>query len=110
MRQERNKMRQERTTVHTIVSITLLCGLFLAMLEIWGISAHSVIVAGGILAAATSYALKDIFESFLNGLWLRFSEPFKIGDRILVKSEKLNGKVVDVRLTSITLMDMDTRA
>ncbi|KAK4858996.1 hypothetical protein QYF36_025099 [Acer negundo] len=28
----------------------------------------------------------------------------------MVKTEKLDGKVVDVRLTSITIIDMDTRA
>ncbi|KAI9182331.1 hypothetical protein LWI28_024296 [Acer negundo] len=107
---EDKRMRQERTIVHTIISITLLCGSLLAIMETWSISAHSLIVSGGILAAATSFALKDIFESFLNGLWLKFSEPFKIGDRIMVKSEKLDGKVVDVRLTSITIIDKDTTA
>ncbi|KAI9198804.1 hypothetical protein LWI28_022406 [Acer negundo] len=51
-----------------------------------------------------------MFESILNGLWIRFLEPINIRDRIMVKTEKLDGKVVDVRLTSITIIDMDTRA
>ena len=80
------------------------------MLETWGISGHNAIVAGGILGVVTLFTLKDMFESILNGLWMRFLEPIKIGDRIMVKTEKLDGNVVDVRLTSITIINMDTRA
>ncbi|KAK0592888.1 hypothetical protein LWI29_027231 [Acer saccharum] len=96
---------------HTsVLSISLFCGLFLATLKIWGISDHSALVTGDILGAAISFASKDVFENFLNELWLRFLEPYKLGDNIVVKSDKLDGKVMDIRLTSITIIDKKTGA
>ncbi|KAK3188032.1 hypothetical protein Dsin_027593 [Dipteronia sinensis] len=105
MKQEKTKIRKERT----IISIAQFSGLFLAMLETCGIFDHVAIVAGGIIGDAFSFTLNDMFESILNGLWLRFLELITIGDRIMAKTEKLDGKVMDVRLTSITIIDMDTR-
>ncbi|KAK0591837.1 hypothetical protein LWI29_009056 [Acer saccharum] len=91
---------------HTsVLSISLFYGLFLATLEIWGISNHSALVTDNILGALISFASKDVFENFLNGLWLRFLEPYKLGDYIVVKSEKFDGKVMDIRLISITIID-----
>ncbi|KAI9156926.1 hypothetical protein LWI28_014182 [Acer negundo] len=94
---------------HTsILLISSFYGLFLATLEIWGISGHSALVTGGILGVAISFASKDVFEKFLNRIWLRFLEPYKLGDYIVVKFEKLDGKVMDIRLTSITIIDKKT--
>ncbi|KAK4834805.1 hypothetical protein QYF36_000832 [Acer negundo] len=101
---------QENNQYTSVLSISSFCGLFLATLEIWGISDHSALVTGGILCAAISFASKDVFENFLNGLWLRFLEPYKLEDYIVVKFKKSDGKVMDIRLISITIIDKKTRA
>jgi small-conductance mechanosensitive channel len=65
----------------------------------------SMIAGLGISSIAIGFAFKDVFQNFLAGLLLLWTQPFKVGDRI--KSGDFEGTVedVDIRATLIRTYD-----
>jgi small-conductance mechanosensitive channel len=65
----------------------------------------SMIAGLGISSIAIGFAFKDVFQNFLAGLLLLWSQPFKVGDRI--KSGDFEGTVedIDIRATLIRTYD-----
>ena len=49
----------------------------------------------GIGSVAIGFAFKDIFQNLLSGILILLSEPFRIGDSIVVNS--LEGTVEDIK-------------
>ena len=50
----------------------------------------------GIGSVAIGFAFKDIFQNLLSGVLILLSEPFKIGDDIIVNG--LEGTVEDIQI------------
>jgi small-conductance mechanosensitive channel len=64
----------------------------------------------GVLGAAATLALKDITNDVFSGLMLQFSQKLNIGDEILlVGTEDVKGKIVELGWFSITLQTDDGR-
>jgi small-conductance mechanosensitive channel len=61
----------------------------------------------GISSVAIGFAFRDILQNFLAGVLLLLSEPFRIGDQIVVNS--FEGTVEDIQTRATTIRTYDSR-
>ena len=63
------------------------------------------LAAGGSVAVALGFALKDIAASLVAGLLLLFDRPFRVGDR--VSFDNVYGEIVSIGLRTVRLQTLD---
>ena len=63
------------------------------------------LAAGGSIAVALGFALKDIAASLVAGLLLLFDRPFRVGDR--VSFDDVYGEIVSIGLRTVRLQTLD---
>ena len=63
------------------------------------------LAAGGSVAVALGFALKDIAASLVAGLLLLFDRPFRVGDR--VSFDSVYGEIVSIGLRTVRLQTLD---
>ena len=63
------------------------------------------LAAGGSIAVALGFALKDIAASLVAGLLLLFDRPFRVGDR--VSFADVYGEIVSIGLRTVRLQTLD---
>ena len=63
------------------------------------------LAAGGSIAVALGFALKDIAASLVAGLLLLFDRPFRVGDR--VSFDNVYGEIVSIGLRTVRLQTLD---
>lgn len=63
------------------------------------------IAAGGSVAVALGFALKDVAASLVAGLLLLFDRPFRVGDR--VSFTDIYGEIVSIGLRTVRLQTLD---
>lgn len=63
------------------------------------------IAAGGSIAVALGFALKDIAASLVAGLLLLFDRPFRVGDR--VSFDGVYGEILSIGLRTVRLQTLD---
>ncbi|MDX1804286.1 MAG: mechanosensitive ion channel [Alcanivorax sp.] len=61
--------------------------------------------AGGSVAVALGFALKDIAASLVAGLLLLFDRPFRVGDR--VSFDDVYGEIISIGLRTVRLQTLD---
>ena len=76
-----------------IIFFGVLIGLVIA---IPGFTPAQLMSALGIGSVAIGFAFKDIFQNLLSGVLILLSEPFKIGDDIIVNG--MEGTVEDIQI------------
>lgn len=72
-----------------------------------GFSPAQLISALGIGSVAIGFAFKDIFQNLLSGILILLSEPFRIGDDIIVNN--MEGTVEDIQVRATFLRSPDGR-
>ncbi len=72
-----------------------------------GFTPGQLMSALGIGSVAIGFAFKDIFQNLLSGILILLSEPFRIGDSIVVNS--LEGTVEDIQIRATFLRSPDGR-
>lgn len=72
-----------------------------------GFTPASLVSALGVGGIAIGFAFKDIFQNFLAGILLLFTEPFKIGDQI--KYQEFEGTVEDIQTRATSIKTYDGR-
>lgn len=72
-----------------------------------GFSPGQLISALGIGSVAIGFAFKDIFQNLLSGVLILLSEPFRIGDTIVVNN--MEGTVEDIQIRATFLRSSDGR-
>lgn len=77
----------------------------MALAESCGVPVQSILTVGGIGGVATAFASRDILGNLFTGISLQFSKPFSVGDYI--KAGIVEGSVVDMGLTTTTLLSPD---
>jgi len=77
------------------------------VIAIPGFTPSQLIVALGIGSVAIGFAFKDIFQNLLSGILILLSEPFRIGDDIVVNG--LEGNVEDMQIRATFLRSPDGR-
>lgn len=77
------------------------------VIAIPGFTPSQLIGALGIGSVAIGFAFKDIFQNLLSGILILISEPFRIGDDIVVNG--LEGNVEDIQIRATFLRSPDGR-
>lgn len=84
--------------------VIILFGIFVALVIIIpSFKAGDFIAFLGIGSVAVGFAFKDILQNFLSGILILLTEPFKVGDEIIVNNGDYEGKVTDI-LTRATII------
>ncbi len=88
--------------------IAIFIGLLIALsIVLPSFQASSLIELLGIGGVAVGFAFRDIFQNFLAGILLLLTEPFKIGDQIIVDSYE--GTVEDIKTRATLIRTYDGR-
>ncbi|RZG84514.1 mechanosensitive ion channel family protein [Acinetobacter sp. WCHAc060033] len=106
----RNYTRQNLVLVLNRVGSTAIMffGFLIAMvIAIPGFTPSQLMSALGIGSVAIGFAFKDIFQNLLSGILILISEPFKIGDDIIVTG--MEGTVEDIQIRATFLRSPDGR-
>lgn len=77
------------------------------VIAIPGFTPGQLMSALGIGSVAIGFAFKDIFQNLLSGILILLSEPFKIGDDIIVGG--MEGTVEDIQIRATFLRSADGR-
>jgi small-conductance mechanosensitive channel len=77
------------------------------VIAIPGFTPSQLIGALGIGSVAIGFAFKDIFQNLLSGILILLSEPFRIGDDIVVNG--MEGNVEDIQIRATFLRSPDGR-
>jgi small conductance mechanosensitive channel len=86
--------------------LVLIVGLLVALSTVFpSFKARDLIQVLGIGGVAIGFAFKDIFQNFLAGIIILISRPFRIGDKIIVKSYE--GTVEDIQTRATTIRTYD---
>jgi small-conductance mechanosensitive channel len=89
------------------VAVLVLGALVTATIMLPGFTPASLVSALGVGGIAIGFAFKDIFQNFLAGILLLFTEPFKIGDQI--KYKDFEGTVEDIQTRATAIKTYDGR-
>ena len=87
--------------------ITFFGFLIALVIIIPGFSPGQLVSALGIGSVAIGFAFKDIFQNLLSGILILLSEPFRIGDDIIVNN--MEGTVEDIQVRATYLRSPDGR-
>jgi len=88
--------------------IVILLGLFIALsIIIPSFKAGQLINLLGISGVAIGFAFRDILQNFLAGILILLTEPFRLGDQIVVN--KFEGTVEDIQTRATTIKTYDGR-
>ena len=91
-----------RLTQGTII----LVGLFVALsIVIPSFKAGELVQLLGISGVAVGFAFRDILQNFLAGILILLTEPFKIGDQIVVDNFEATVEDIETRATTIKTYD-----
>lgn len=85
--------------------ILLAAGIFIASLTLFGIDFRTFFTSISIVAAAIAIVTKDYIIDIISGIILSFSSYIKTDDYI--KTGELSGKVIDMTLSKILLLNDD---
>ncbi len=88
--------------------LIILIGLLVALvIVIPGFRPGQLIELLGIGSVAIGFAFRDIFQNFLAGILILLTEPFRIGDQIVVNDYE--GTVEDIQTRATTIKTYDGR-
>ncbi len=86
----------------------IILGLLVAMVIIFPtFSPGQLVQILGISSVAIGFAFRDILQNFLAGILLLLTEPFRIGDEVMVND--FEGTVEDIQTRATTIMTYDGR-
>lgn len=103
---------QNAATVMALIArwgFTLLGALVALSIALPSFKASDLIQVLGISSVAIGFAFRDIFQNFLAGLIILFTDAFRIGDQIIVESEGLEGTVTNIQTRATTISTYDDR-
>jgi small conductance mechanosensitive channel len=105
---ERNKKHQNLALVLGRLAqwVILLIGIFIALIiVIPSLTASDFVGLLGITSVATGFAFSDILQNFLAGILILLTEPFDIGDQIIVGDFEGTVENIETRATIIKTYD-----
>ena len=88
-----------RSTKYTIAGLNIL-----ALIIIWGSEIESLATFIGLISAALTIALKDLFVNLAGWVFLIIRKPFQLGDRIQIGDDM--GDVIDIRVFQFTINEI----
>lgn len=92
--------------ISTLISFTLyIAGTIALVVGVLQPPKEFMLAAGGSIAVALGFALKDVAASLVAGLLLLFDRPFRVGDR--VSFGDVYGEIVSIGLRAVRLQTLD---
>jgi len=98
------KNESEAFLINKVVMYMIYALLFLAILGVLGVPVQNLLVAGGILTLAISFAAQTVISNAISGFFLMMERPLKIGDFVELKSSGISGRVKSISMFSTTLL------
>lgn len=96
---------------HACVAIVYIVGFSTAiyMMPSLRALASSLLAGAGILAVAVGFASQHALSNIVSGLFIVIFKPFRINDRIMLRSNTISGVVEDITLRHTVLRDFENR-
>lgn len=91
--------------LNNLYYILVFFGVIVMILGFWNIDIKELLTSLSIVAAALAIISKDFVSSILSGIIISFSNDIAIDDYVMIGTQK--GKVVDVSLTKLALLNDD---
>lgn len=108
-RRRKNLARNSQDTVilglQNIYYLTLAGALLMTVLGFWGIDYQTLFTTLSIVAAAIAIISKDFVSEIISGIIISFSSEISIDDYVKIAGHK--GKIIDLTLTKIALLNED---
>lgn len=93
------KKRVEPATVDMVdklLTVVIVFLLILMLMEVTGSSLNTLIAFGGISGLALAFASQEVIASFFGGLMTYITQPFVIGDWIILPEKNIEGHVEEI--------------
>lgn len=96
---------------HFLVGIVYIVGFSLVVMSVPELRAvsYSLFASAGVLALIVGFAAQKAFSNLVSGVLIAIFEPFRVGDRIMLKSETEFGIVEDITLRHTIIKTWDNR-
>lgn len=91
--------------INNLYYIIVTFGLILMFLGFWGIDFKSLLTSLSIVAAAIAIISKEYVSGIISGIIISFSKEINIDDYVKISDHK--GKITDINLTKISLLNED---
>jgi small conductance mechanosensitive channel len=72
---------------------------FIVLLRLFGVNSSSLATTVGLVAGAVTLSLQDVLKNLVSGVYLLMEQPFRVGDRIEVTTQRGVVEKVDIRTT-----------
>lgn len=92
-------------TFEKLLLVTLLIGLVLYIMIIWGIPVGPLVALGGVIGIAIGFGAQDYVKDVIAGFLVLFEDQYAIGD--VVELAGVDGSVEEIRLRSTVLRALD---
>jgi small-conductance mechanosensitive channel len=87
------------------VYLSVLLLTLLLILRLHGLDSAALVAIVGAGAVAIGLALQDILKNLFAGIYLLLAQPFRIGDTLVVDQQEGTVESVDLRATTLQLLD-----
>lgn len=93
------------TGVQNIYVLIIALVIIFFVLSLWGVDVKTLFTSLSIVAAAIAIVSKEFISSIIAGFVIVFSKQLSIGDYVKIGDQK--GKVIDITLTKLALLNED---
>ncbi len=96
---------------YVIIALIYSIGFTLAIYSIPALRAigATLLAGAGVLALAVSFASQQALSNIVSGLFIVLFKPFKIKDRVIIKSRDLEGIIEDITLRHTVIKDFENK-
>jgi small-conductance mechanosensitive channel len=91
--------------INNLYYLIVTFGVIMMILGFWGIDLKNLLTSLSIVAAAIAIISKEYVNSIISGIIISFSKEINIDDYVKIGANK--GKILDINLTKITLINDD---
>ncbi len=91
--------------INNLYYIIVTIGVFMMVLGFWGIDFKDLLTSLSIVAAAIAIISKDYVSGIISGIIISFSKEINIDDYVKIGENK--GKIIDINLTKVALLNDD---
>ncbi len=92
-----------------IGTVTIIFFSILMMMEITNRSVNTIIAFGGVGGLALAFASQELIANFFGGFMIYLTQPFTIGDWILIPDHNIEGYVEDIGWYMTRIRSLDKR-
>lgn len=104
---KRQACQNRKFTMKRIIKSSYIVIALVVMLVIWNDESEYIIAFIGLFSAGMAIAMKDIWLNLLGGMYITWTMPFKIGDRVEIMGQ--TGDVIDIKALGFNMLEVGNR-